>query len=109
MKFQKTCLQEKFTTDVLNKEYYNVHSWGKTYGAHKLHLEFSEKQFIELQDFANEIGILFTASAMDSVSLDFLHSINVPFIKIGSGDSNNLLLIEKAAAKQTPLLISTGW
>lgn len=46
---------------------------------------------------------------MDAVSLDFLHNINVPFIKIGSGDANNLLLIEKAAAKQVPLIISTGW
>lgn len=108
VKFQKTCLQEKFTRNALNKEYFNKHSWGNTYGEHKRHLEFTEQQFIELQNFANKVGILFTASAMDCVSLDFLHSINMPFMKIGSGDSNNLLLIENAARKQTPLVISTG-
>lgn len=108
VKFQKTCLKEKFNSTALNREYSNKHSWGKTYEEHKLHLEFSNEQFIELQQFANKNNILFTASAMDSISLNFLHSIEVPYIKIGSGDSNNLLLIEEAALKQIPLVISTG-
>lgn len=45
---------------------------------------------------------------MDSQSLQFLVSINVPFIKIGSGDSNNLMLIREAAQTNIPLVISTG-
>ena len=37
-----------------------------------------------------------TASAMDEVSLDFLVEVlKVPFVKIGSGDANNVLLLEK--------------
>lgn len=56
-----------------------------------------------------ELHIHFTASAMDERSFDFLTSLNnVPFIKIGSGDVNNLFLLEKAAKSGLPLLISTG-
>lgn len=32
----------------------------------------------------------------------------MPFIKIGSGDSNNLLFLKYAASKKVPLIISTG-
>lgn len=108
VKFQKTCLAEKFTQTCLKRTYTSPNSWGSTYGAHKDFLEFSPDQFKELQRFAKRCNILFTASAMDPVSLDFLCDLNVPFIKIGSGDANNPLLIEKAARKMIPLVISTG-
>nr|CAI5854295.1 unnamed protein product [Callosobruchus analis] len=45
---------------------------------------------------------------MDMKSLGFLVEIGVPFVKIGSGDANNFLLIEEAAKKRIPLVISTG-
>lgn len=108
VKFQKTCLKEKFNSAALKRPYNNPNSWGETYGEHKKHLEFTEEQFRELQAFANQVGILFTASAMDTESLKFLIRLNVPFVKIGSGDANNLLLIEEAARAQIPLIISTG-
>ncbi|XP_044259170.1 sialic acid synthase [Tribolium madens] len=108
VKFQKTCLTEKFNKTALTRPYPGANSWGPTYGEHKKFLEFSNEQFRELQSFANEIDILFTASAMDLQSLRFLASLKVPFIKIGSGDSNNLLLIKEAAATKIPLVISTG-
>ncbi|XP_075971309.1 N-acetylneuraminic acid synthase [Anticarsia gemmatalis] len=108
VKFQKTCLKEKFTKKYLDKPYNNPNSWGQTYGDHKRHLEFSESQYRELFKYAHEIGILCTASAMDMVSFDFLVNMKVPFIKIGSGDSNNLLFLKYAASKKIPLIISTG-
>lgn len=90
------------------RPYTNKHSWGQTYGEHKKYLEFSEEEFLELQSYAAGIGIAFTASAMDVKSLYFLVKINVPFIKIGSGDANNMQLIEEAAKTNIPLVISTG-
>lgn len=42
------------------------------------------------------------------VSLDLLVHLGVPFLKLGSGDANNLLLLEKAAATQLPIIYSTG-
>lgn len=51
---------------------------------------------------------MFTASAMDIESLRQLNELDVPFIKIGSGDANNIPLLEEAAALRRPLVISTG-
>lgn len=46
---------------------------------------------------------------MDLPSVDFLcDELKVPFLKIGSGDANNINLIEHAATKYIPLIISTG-
>ncbi|XP_054268101.1 sialic acid synthase-like isoform X2 [Macrosteles quadrilineatus] len=108
VKFQKSCLAEKFTEGALARPYTSPHSWGETYGQHKQFLEFSLDQYRELQKYSQDIGIMFSASGMDSVSITFLDSIEVPFIKIGSGDADNLLLIEEAAKLNKPLFISTG-
>lgn len=108
VKFQKTYLKAKFNRRALDRSYTNSNSWGKTYGEHKAYLEFSKEQFLELQRYSKELGILFTASAMDSESLTFLCNISVPFVKIGSGDSNNLPMIKQACLKNIPLVISTG-
>lgn len=108
VKFQKSCLPEKFTVAALERPYASVNSWGRTYGEHKRYLEFDLEQYQELQHYSNSIGILFTASAMDEVSLNQLYSLHVPFIKIGSGDGNNFQMIANTAQHATPLVISTG-
>lgn len=66
-KFQKSELEFKFNRKALERPYTSKHSWGKTYGEHKRHLEFSHAQYKELQSYAQEIGIFFTASGMDEV------------------------------------------
>ncbi|XP_060768157.1 sialic acid synthase-like [Neoarius graeffei] len=68
VKFQKTELEHRFTKRALARPYTSQHSWGSTYGDHKRHLEFSHEQYRELQRFAQEVGIFFTASGMDEVS-----------------------------------------
>ncbi|XP_052835930.1 sialic acid synthase [Drosophila gunungcola] len=108
VKFQKSDLSAKFTRSALDREYFSDHAWGKTYGEHKEYLEFSKDHFLELQAYSREINVDFTASAMDERSLDFLVELNVPFIKIGSGDANNFPLLKKAASLNMPLVISTG-
>ncbi|XP_071448944.1 N-acetylneuraminate-9-phosphate synthase [Hetaerina americana] len=108
VKFQKSDLRTKFNAAALDRPYTTENSWGDTYGSHKGHLEFSESQFYQLQQYSQEIGIPFTASAMDEVSLQLLHSMDVPFIKIGSGDANNYQLLRKAAATGRPIVLSTG-
>lgn len=108
VKFQKSCLPEKFTKAALDRRYDGPNSWGCTYGAHKQHLEFSREQYELLQQFAHEQNITFTASAMDRQSLMDLVDLNVPMIKIGSGDANNVPLLREAAKLPQPLIISTG-
>lgn len=108
VKFQKSCLHEKFTATALKRPYNSVNSFGATYGEHKQHLEFSIEQFKELQAHANKLNVIFTASAMDVQSLRELYEINVPVVKIGSGDANNIPLLCEAAQNPTPIIISTG-
>ena len=110
VKFQKSNLTEKFTRGALNRPYLSSNSFGSTYGEHKAYLEFSNEEFATLKDFCqNEVKIAMTASAMDDLSVDFLANLGVPFIKIGSGDSNNMIILEKVAKiKDMIAVISTG-
>ncbi|XP_062561497.1 sialic acid synthase [Armigeres subalbatus] len=108
VKFQKSDLQSKFTKKALEKPYVGPNSWGATYGEHKSHLEFTIDDYKVLQNFCTEIDILFTASAMDPVSLQQLVDLRVPFIKIGSGDADNIPLLRQAALVDIPLVVSTG-
>lgn len=68
VKFQKSCLVEKFTARALQRPYKSINSFGSTYGEHKKCLEFSIEQFKELKDYAESCGLVFSASAMDKVS-----------------------------------------
>ncbi|KAM4709437.1 N-acetylneuraminate-9-phosphate synthase [Discoglossus pictus] len=107
-KFQKSELDHKFNKKALERIYNSPHSWGRTYGDHKRHLEFSHDQFRELKKYAEEVGIFFTASGMDEMAVEFLHELDVPFFKVGSGDTNNLPYIKKCAEKGRPMVISSG-
>lgn len=69
VKFQKSCLSEKFTASALERPYNSPNSFGSTYGEHKRLLEFSIEQFKELKDYAESCGLVFSASAMDKVSI----------------------------------------
>jgi sialic acid synthase len=108
VKFQKSSLADKFTAEALDRPYTNPNSFGPTYGDHKRFLEFSLEEYEELIACANKLGILFSASAMDPQSLKDLIRLDVPFIKIGSGDANNFPMLHEAAAQPKPLIISTG-
>lgn len=62
----------------------------------------------KLKKTADELGILFFATAFDKSSVDFLEEMNVPFHKIASFEFNDLSLITHAARTQKPLILSTG-
>ena len=108
VKFQKSDLTNKFTKSVLERPYESPHAFANNYGDHKRFLEFSSDEYHELKQYAASVNILFSASAMDESSLDFLVQLGVPFVKIGSGDANNFLLLEKVAKTQLPVIYSTG-
>ncbi|KAI5630488.1 sialic acid synthase [Silurus asotus] len=107
-KFQKSELEYKFNKRALERPYNSKHSWGKTYGEHKRHLEFTHEQYRELQQYAHDLDIYFTASGMDEMAVEFLHQLNVPFFKVGSGDTNNFPYLEKTALKGRPMVVSSG-
>lgn len=71
-------------------------------------LELSESAHRELLKHCTERGVEFMSSPFDSESLDFLVSLGVRRIKLGSGELTNAPLLLAAARTGLPLILSTG-
>lgn len=71
-------------------------------------LELSYDDFDTIKGYCDKIGIQFLSTADESESLDFLCSIGIPFIKLGSGDINNIPYLRYIGRKRMPVIISTG-
>jgi pseudaminic acid synthase len=62
----------------------------------------------ELFEYAHSIGITIFSTPFDRNAVDFLESLNNPIYKIASFEITDIPLIEDAASKMKPLVISTG-
>ena len=72
-------------------------------------LELSYEDFIKINEYCKEKGIMFMATPFDNDSLDFLVDIlKADVLKIGSGDLNNYPFLEKVALKNKEIILSTG-
>ena len=71
-------------------------------------LELSYDDFRVIKQHCDDIGIVFSSTADDEESLDFLVSLGIPFIKIGSGDIGNIPFLQYMGSKKMPVIMSTG-
>ena len=108
VKLQKRDNSVLYTQDFYSSPYNSENAYADTYGAHRDALEFSLGQFLELQEYANFLGITFIATPFDLPSVDFLESIDVPFYKVASGSISNPLLLRKIASIGKPVVASFG-
>ena len=70
-------------------------------------LELSYDDFVEIQNYCETIGVRFLSTPDDDESLEFLSGLNLDFIKIGSGEVNNIPYLRKIGAKKQPVILST--
>jgi len=70
-------------------------------------LELQYEDFKELKEYCDKKEIIFLSTPHTESSLEFLKDL-VPIFKIGSGDLNNLPLLEKIAKLKKPIILSTG-
>lgn len=71
-------------------------------------MEFTESQWLGLKEHADRLGIDFISSPFSSKAIQLLDKLDVPFWKIGSGEINNLPLLEEVALTRKPVIISSG-
>jgi N-acetylneuraminate synthase/sialic acid synthase len=108
VKLQKRDNKTLFTKEAYDKPYDNPNSFGKTYGEHREHLEFDQKQYMQLKFHAENLGLVFFATPFDIPSADFLEQIDVPAYKIASAMITDIPLIDHVARKGKPVFLSTG-
>lgn len=71
-------------------------------------LELSYDHFRYIQDYCKKIGIDFLSTPDEEESLEFLVSLGLPFIKVGSGEVTNIPYLRKIASCGKPVILSTG-
>ena len=83
--------------------------WGEmTYLDYKKKLEFGKKEYDEIDAYCKEKDILWTASAWDIPSVEFLDQYNLPFIKIPSAKITDEELVKECGKRFSNIIISTG-
>jgi len=83
--------------------------WGNmTYLEYKKRIEFGKDEYDYIDKYCIEKPILWTASAWDIPSLEFLLSYDIPFIKIASALNQDNEMIKMAGQSGKPILLSTG-
>ena len=71
-------------------------------------MEFSKEQWIEIKRRCKKAGLEFMSSPFSNAAVDLLEEIGMQRYKVGSGEVNNFLLLEKIAATGKPVIVSSG-
>jgi len=107
VKFQKrnpdVCVPDKEKFKLKNTP------WGEmTYIEYRKKLEFSEKEYDEIDSYCRSKNIKWFASVWDIDSLKFIIKYDVDFIKIPSAKITDYDLLNAVALLKIPVIISTG-
>ena len=71
-------------------------------------MEFTLEQWKDIKKHCDEVGLDFICSPFSNLAVDWLEEVGVHTYKIGSGEVNNLLLLEKITRTGKPIIISSG-
>jgi len=71
-------------------------------------MEFTLAQWKGLKAHCDEKGIEFMSSPFSNAAVDLLEEVGIERYKVGSGEVNNFVLLEKIAQTRKPVIISSG-
>ena len=71
-------------------------------------MEFTLAQWAGIKQHCDEVKLDFICSPFSNLAVDWLEEIGIHSYKIGSGEVNNFLLLEKIAQTDKPVIISSG-
>lgn len=71
-------------------------------------MEFSLEQWKEIKSHCDEVGLEFMSSPFSNTAVDLLEEVGVKRYKVGSGEVNNFVLLQKIAQTGKPVILSSG-
>jgi N-acetylneuraminate synthase/N,N'-diacetyllegionaminate synthase len=71
-------------------------------------LELSYNEFVEVRDYCIQIGIQFLSTPDTEEDMDFLLSLGLPVLKIGSGEVTNIPFLRAIGKRHQKVILSTG-
>ncbi len=71
-------------------------------------MSFTLEQWKEIKQHCDEVGLEFMSSPFSQAAVDLLEKVGVKRYKIGSGEVNNYLMLEKIAQTGKPIILSSG-
>lgn len=71
-------------------------------------MEFTLEQWKGIKQHCDEVGLDFICSPFSNLAVDWLEEVGVHTYKVGSGEVNNFLLLEKITQTGKPIIISSG-
>ena len=83
-------------------------SWGRTVSEVFKDAEFPIAWHKEIADYCKRVGIDFSTSPYFKEAVDLCIELDVPFIKIGSGEITWLEMLDYIAQKGKPIMLATG-
>jgi len=72
------------------------------------HIELSIDENIKIQDYCKKKGIMYMSTPFSREAADILNEMDVDAFKIGSGECNNIPLLEYISKLSKPMILSTG-
>ncbi len=71
-------------------------------------LELSYDDFVSIKSYCDRIGIQFLSTPDEEESLKFLIGLGLDYLKIGSGEINNISYLREIGSTRMPVILSTG-
>lgn len=91
---------EPFRVNVFPQDETRYDYWERT--------SFTEKQWAGLKKHAEEKNLIFMSTAFSIEAVKMLRRIGVKAWKIGSGDTNNIFMLDEIAKGNDPVFLSSG-